>query len=85
MARATTSRGRELVAEAAAGLVDEDCALTPQRLGQQRHLVAVAPAPAARRGQRGRVELHELQVGERGAGPRRHGDTVADRLRRRRS
>ena len=56
-------------------LVAQDRALAAQRLGEQR--------PRHRRVvQRGRVELHELEVGDRDAGAQRHRDAVAGRQRR---
>ena len=56
-------------------LVAQDRALAAQRLGEQR--------PRHRRVvQRGRVELHELDVGDRDTGPQRHRDAVAGRERR---
>ena len=55
-------------------LVAQDRALAAQRLREQR--------PRHRRVvQRGRVELHELEVGARDAGPQRHRDAVAGRQR----
>ena len=81
MARATTSRGarsRERVLvdhEADAVLVAQDRALAAERLRQQR-------PRHARVVHRGRVELHELDVGHGHAGPQRHRDAVAGRHRR---
>ena len=67
--------GRQLVDEALAVVVAQHRALAAQRLGEQR--------PRHRRMvQRGRVELDELDVGRRHAGPQRHRDPVAGRLRR---
>ena len=67
--------GRQLVDEALAVGVAEQRAVAAQRLGQQR-------AGHGRVVQRGRVELHELDVGHRHAGPQRHGDAVAGGLGR---
>ncbi len=53
-------------------------ALAPQRLGDQRLLGAGAGHPGVlRHDQRGRVELHELHVGDRRTGPHGQGDPVA--------
>ena len=78
IALATTSRGARSASGCSsrmngdAALVAQDRALTAQRLGEER--------PRHRRVvQRGRVELHELEVGDRDAGTHGHGD------RRRRS
>ena len=63
--------GRELIAETAAGLVDQHRPLAPQRLGQQRHLVSgrLARRPQLGQGEGGRVELHELEIGQGRARP----------------
>ena len=53
-----------------AAFVAQDRALAPQRLGEER-------ARHRRVVQRGGVELHELEVGDRGAGAHGHGDAVA--------
>jgi hypothetical protein len=59
--------------EPGAGRVDEVGALPSHRLGDQR-----LPAPRPRtQPQHGRMELHELQVGHRGAGPQRQRHPVA--------
>ena len=81
MARATTSRGASsasgctLEHEALAGAVDQLRALAAQRLGGERRRIAADV-------ERGRVELHELRVGDHRAGARRHAEAVAFRLRR---
>ena len=81
IARATTSRGREVgervlaLHEALARLVDEEGALAADRLGDERLLAARALAEPQHR----RVELDELEVGEHGAGPQRGGHAVARR------
>ena len=56
--------------ERAPVVVAQDRALAAQRLREQR-------ARHRRVVQRGRVELHELEVGDRDAGPQRHRDAVA--------
>ena len=66
---------QQLVDEALAVRVAQQRAVAPQRLGQQR-------PRHGRVVQRGRVELHELDVGHGHAGPQRHGDAVAGRLDR---
>ena len=53
-------------------LVAQDRAFAAQRLREQR-------ARHRRVVQRGRVELHELEVGDRDAGSQRHRDAVAGR------
>ncbi len=53
-------------------LVAQDRALTPQRLGEQR-------PRHHRMVERGRMELHELEIGDRGTGTHRHRDPVAGR------
>ena len=65
----------QLVDEALAVGVAQQGAVAAERLGQQRprHGVVV---------QRGGVELDELDVGHRHAGPQRHGDAVAGGLER---
>ncbi len=64
---------QQLVDEALAVAVAQQRAVPPQRLGQQR--------PRHRRVvQRGRVELDELEVGDRHSRPQGHGDAVAGRL-----
>ena len=73
--------------EALAGVVDEDGAFAAHRLGDER-------GRPRRRLQRGRMELHEFEVDERGAGARSERQTLSeaservgadvDRARRRR-
>ncbi len=67
--------GQELVHEPLAVGVADQGAVSAERLGQQRpgHRGVV---------QRRRVELHELDVGHRHAGPQGHGDAVARGLGR---
>ena len=60
---------RELVGEAVAALVEQQGAVAAQRLGEQEAVVE------ERRG----VELDELEVGERRAGPVGEDEAVADR------
>ncbi len=75
MARDTSSRGRQLVDEALTPGVAQQGTVAPQGLRQQR--------PRHRRVvQGGGVELHELDVGHRGAGPQGHGHAVARALDR---
>ena len=57
--------------EASAGLVDEDRALAAHRLADERHRTVAAI-------ERGRVELHELQVGEDRAGAGRKREPLAE-------
>ena len=59
--------------EAFAQIVDERRAFAAHRLGDQRHRIASDR-------KRGRMELHELHIGEHRAGARRHRDAVAGRL-----
>ncbi len=72
---ATTSRGARSASGCSSAmnatplLVAQDRTLAPQRLGEQR-------ARHRRVVQRGGVELHELEVGDRGAGAHGHGDAV---------
>ena len=61
--------------EARAGLVDHHGALAAQRLGEQRQRIAAG-------GERGGMELHELEIDQAGAGARRHRQAVAGELRR---
>ena len=68
--------GRQLVDEALAGRVEEPSALAPDRLGDEE---ALAPGDA---GDRGRVELRELEVGERRAGLPGEEQPDAERPRR---
>ena len=81
IARATTSRARgrpsgcSSAMNALALVVAQDRALAAQRLREQR-------ARHRRVVQRGRVELHELDVGDRDPGAQRHGDAVAGGHRR---
>ena len=81
MARATRSRGARspvrIVArhERLAVVVDEPRAFAAQRLGQQ-------IARRARHGERRRMKLHELEVGDARAGEIRERDAVAGRDRR---
>ena len=55
--------------------VDEEGALAAHRLGDERLLAARALAEP----EHGRVELHELEVGEHGTGAERRGHAVAGR------
>ena len=75
MARLTTSRGASSSTKRSPVPVAQERAVAAQRLGQQGpgHGGVV---------QRRRVELHELDVGGRHAGPQRHGHAVAGRLGR---
>ena len=81
MLRATTSRGAEIAAgvvarhERLAAGVDEARAFAAQSLGNQK-------ARRAGEVERGRMELHELEVGDAGAGAIRERDAVAGRNRR---
>ena len=81
IARATTSRGARSASGCTLGHerdavgVAEHRAFAAQRLGEQR-------ARHRRVVQRGRVELHELEVGARDARLQRERDTVAGRKRR---
>ena len=59
--------------EARAGLVDHHRPLAAQRLGQQRQRIAAG-------GERGGMELHELEIDQAGAGARRHRQAVAGEL-----
>ena len=84
MARATTSRGREVglrvhaLHEPDPVAVHEEGALAADRLGDQRLLPGAAlPEPEHRR-----VELHELEVGDDRARAQGHGHPVAGRDRR---
>ncbi len=61
--------------EALALLVDEHRALAAQRLGGERRRIAADV-------ERGRVELHELGVGDDRAGAGRGGEAAAPRLAR---
>ena len=64
--------GRELVGKAAAVVVDEQGALAAQRLGEQEAVVD----------ERGRMELHELEVGQRRPGAVGEREPLAERARR---
>ena len=75
MARLTTSRGASSSTKRSPSRVAQQRAVAAQRLGQQR-------PGHGRVVQRGRVELHELDVGRRHAGPQRHGHAVAGGLGR---
>ena len=81
IARATTSRGARSASGCSSAMnatpcvVAQDRALAAQRLREQR-------ARHRRVVQRGGVELHELEVGDRDAGPQRHRDAVAGGERR---
>ena len=75
MARLTTSRGASSSTKRSPSRVAQQRAVAAQRLGEQR-------ARHGRVVQRRRVELDELDVGHRHAGPQRHGDAVAGRLGR---
>ena len=68
IARATTSRGASSSTKRSPSLVDEQRAVAAQRLGQQQR----------RAGERRRVELHELEIGDRRARAVRHRDALAD-------
>ena len=61
--------------EALAGLVDQHRALAAHGLADQRH--GIEPDI-----ERGRMELHELHVGQRRAGPRRQRQALADGAQR---
>ena len=75
VARREVGEGVLAAHERRALLVAQDRALAAQRLREQR-------ARHRRMVQRGRVELHELEVGDRDAGAHRHRDAVAGRQRR---
>ena len=62
IARATSSRGRELVDEPLAGVVEQHRALAADRLGDEE------PVGAVGRRDGGRMELQHLEVRERRAG-----------------
>ena len=68
--------GLQLVDEPPAPVVAQQGALAPQRLAEQRSRSGGGPV------QGGRVELHELDVRDRHAGPQRHGQAVPGRLGR---
>ena len=65
----------ELAHEALAGAVDQRCALAADRFARKRGRIATDVDC-------GRMELHELGIGDAGAGARRDGETVARGLRR---
>ena len=67
---------RELLDEALAVGVEQRGALAADRLGDEEALAALDA------GHRGRVELHELEVGERGAGAAGEQQADAERARR---
>ncbi len=78
MARLTWSRGSSSSTKRSPSRVAQEGAVATQRLGEER-------PGHGRVVQRGRVELHELDVGDGHPGPQRHGDAVAgglDRVRR---
>ena len=66
---------QQLVDETVAGSVAQHRAVAAKRLGDER-------ARHGRVMERRRVELHELDVGDRDSGAKRHGDPVAGRLGR---
>ena len=72
ISRATTSRGASSSVKRSPSLVEEDRALAAQRLGEEERGVD----------ERRRMELHELEVAERGSGAVGGGDPVADRAGR---
>ena len=80
-ARATTSRGASSARgsscrhEAFAGRIDQRRAFAAQRFRRQRRRIEADVDG-------GGMELHELGVGDHGAGARRHGDGLAARVRR---
>ena len=73
VARRELGVGMDAEHEALAEIVDERRALAANRLGYERHRIAPDR-------ERGRMKLHELHVGEQGAGARRHRDAVAGRF-----
>ena len=75
MARLTTSRGASSSTKRSPVGVAEEGPVPAQRLGEQR-------PGHGRMMQRGRVELHELHVGHRHAGPQGHGQPVGGGLGR---
>ena len=73
VARREFGVGMDREHEALAGRVDQRGAVAAQRLGGERRRVAADV-------DRGRVELHELRIGDHRAGAGRHAEAVAARF-----